>query len=221
MSMAFAYGAIHAAGPGHGKALAASYVLSHKPSPIGGVLFGLLIALLHGFSGIVGVIGLRYFIEKSLNETLTSVTNVTQVVSFGLIFVLGLGIFLKHCYALFVKSAPKIENSSPMKTMGILLPWAAAVGLVPCPAVVMVMLFCLSMDAMIIGLCTSVCVVLGMGTTICLVVVAVIFGKGGILHIPLISQHQAVETWLGLFSGAAISFFGIIFLIASISTFGQ
>ncbi len=219
MGVAFGYGAIHAAGPGHGKAVAASYVLSHKPSPIGGVLFGLLIALIHGSSGIVGVIGLRYFIERGFNDTLTSITTVTQAVSFGLISILGLGIFFKHCYSLFIKSASRIENPSPMKTVGSLLPWAAAVGLVPCPAVVMVMLFCLSMDAMILGLCTSICVVLGMGTTICLVVVTVIFGKGGILQIPLINQNQTVEKWLGLFSGAAISFFGIIFFIASLSAF--
>ena len=48
------------------------------------------------------------------------------------------------------------------------LPWAVAVGLVPCPAVVMVMLFCLSMDVVILGLLLAVCISIGMATTISL-----------------------------------------------------
>jgi ABC-type nickel/cobalt efflux system permease component RcnA len=59
MGLAFIYGAIHAVGPGHGKFVATSYILSHRVSITGGVLLGLCIATLHGFTGAIGVLALR------------------------------------------------------------------------------------------------------------------------------------------------------------------
>ena len=64
-----------------------------------------------------------------------------------------------------------------------LVPWALAVGLVPCPAVVMVMLFCLSMDALALGLVLAVFISLGMALTISGVVIAVF---GAIFFIAVI-----------------------------------
>jgi len=70
-----------------------------------------------------------------------------QVVSFGLIALLGLGILIKNGWTIRTRiKARSVQAPSRReeKTRG-LLPWAMAVGLVPCPGVVMVMLFCLSM----------------------------------------------------------------------------
>ena len=110
MGLAFAYGVIHAAGPGHGKLVAMSYVLSHKTSIVSGLLLGLFIAIIHGFSGAIGVLGLRYIIQWGVSETLTTATTVTQIVSYGLITLLGLGILLKNGYALFFSSASERET---------------------------------------------------------------------------------------------------------------
>lgn len=111
MGLAFVYGVIHAAGPGHGKFAAMSYILSHKSSITGGLLFSLCIAILHGFSGAIGVLGLRYIIQQSTSETLATVTTVTQIASFGLITLLGLGICLKSGYTLFFMSSPETETA--------------------------------------------------------------------------------------------------------------
>ena len=51
--IAFSYGVLHAAGPGHGKAVAASFIISHKGNVIESLLFGNMIAFFHGFSGIL------------------------------------------------------------------------------------------------------------------------------------------------------------------------
>ena len=151
MGLAYAYGAIHAAGPGHGKVVAMSYALSHRPSVLGGMGFGLCIAIIHGLSGIVGVLGLRYIIKRSVSQTLAAVTDITQMVSFGLIAILGVGILAKHAYALFFMPEPESKRESEPVVKKSVWPWAVAVGVVPCPAVVMVMLFCLSMDNLYSG----------------------------------------------------------------------
>lgn len=215
IALSFGYGAIHAAGPGHGKFVAVSYVLSHKISVAGGVMFGVSIALIHGFSGVAGVLGLRYILNRNISETLGSVTTATQIISFGLIALLGLGIFLKSGYGLIGKPAsePAADKSTPSKKG--LLPWAAAVGLVPCPAVVMVMLFCLSMDVLILGIILSICISFGMAATICLAVITIAVGKAGVLQALPEKRVQLIENTIGLVSGMAVMVFGAVLCIAS------
>jgi ABC-type nickel/cobalt efflux system permease component RcnA len=216
MGLAFAYGVVHAAGPGHGKAVAMSYVLSHRPSLTGGIVFGLCIAVIHGLSGIIGVLGLRYVIERSVSQTLASVTSVTQVVSFGLITILGLVLLVKHIHALSSTSEPEFEATSNKAIIKGVWPWALAVGVVPCPAVVMVMLFCLSMDVMMLGLLLSICISLGMGSTISMVVGATIVGKAGAMRAVSPTRAKQVECVVGVFSGVAITGFGALLLIPAI-----
>lgn len=218
MGLAFLYGAIHAVGPGHGKFVAMSYVLSHRSSIAGGLLFGLCIASIHGFSGIVGVLGLRYIIQRSVSETLMTITTVTQIISFGLIALLGLGILLKNGYVLFLKSGPRNEAAPEKTSRKELLTWAVAVGLVPCPAVVMVMLFCMSMDVLILGLLLGVCISLGMAATISFVVTTVILGKKGVITAVSKKRMKMIERSVGLLSGAVITVFGTLLLITTINS---
>jgi nickel/cobalt transporter (NicO) family protein len=219
IGIAFLYGVIHAAGPGHGKVVAMSYVLSHRATVLGGILFGMCFAAIHAFSGAVGVLGLRFIIQRSVSETLASVTTTTQIVSFGLITLLGLAILIKHGYA-FVNPAisNKVKHSNNKVGRKSVLAWAVTVGLVPCPAVVMVMLFCLSMDALILGLLLAACISLGMATTISIVVIAIVLGKTGVLSVVSEKYAKRVEGTIGLLSGAAISIFGALFFISTLNS---
>ena len=211
----FAYGAVHAAGPGHGKFVAMSYVLSHRATLAQGLLFGNAIALIHGFSGAVGVLCLRYILQHSVSKTLGEVTHTTQIVSFALIFLLGLGIFLAKGYALFFKHGSNLteERKTIRKSW---VPWALAVGLVPCPAVVMVMLFCMSMEALPLGVMMAVAISLGMATTLSFVIVAAIAGKTGVMQTVSSRRREMVEHGVGMVSGAAVMGFGGLFFLAFI-----
>ena len=211
IGLAFLYGVIHAAGPGHGKVVAMSYVLSHRATILGGVLFGLCFAIIHALSGAVGVIGLRYIIQSSVSETLASVTTTTQIVSFGLITLLGLIILIKHGYAFVNIATSNKERSSDKASRKGVLAWAVTVGLVPCPAVVMVMLFCLSMDAIILGLLLAACISIGMAITISFVVITIVMGKSGVLSVVSKNYATRIEGTIGLLSGVAISIFGTHF----------
>jgi ABC-type nickel/cobalt efflux system permease component RcnA len=135
-----------------------------------------------------------------------------------LITLLGLIILIKHGYAFVNPAAPnKVEQSNKAGRKSVLA-WAVTVGLVPCPAVVMVMLFCLSMDVVILGLLLSACISLGMATTISIVVIAIVFGKTGILSVVSQKYAKRVERTIGLLSGAAISIFGALFFISTLNS---
>jgi ABC-type nickel/cobalt efflux system permease component RcnA len=221
MLIAFAYGAIHAAGPGHGKFVAISYVLSHQTAGASGIFLGMGIALVHGLSGVVGVVGLHFLLRWGASDTLTRVTSVTQVVSFGLITLLGAAIFSKHACALFSTGRERGGTALPagrqVASKGW-LPWAAAIGLVPCPAVVMTMLFCLSMDVLLLGLVLAACITLGMATTIAAVASLVVAGKAGFLAVLSGEGHsQKIEWGLGMLSGAVVVLFGTLFLLSTLN----
>ncbi|MDY6844219.1 MAG: hypothetical protein SVW57_09050 [Thermodesulfobacteriota bacterium] len=218
IGLAFLYGVIHAAGPGHGKVVAMSYVLSHRATIFGGMLFGLCFAFIHALSGAVGVLGLRYIIQRSVSETLASVTTTTQIVSFGLITLLGLVILIKHGYTFINPTSLNKERRSDKASLKGVFAWALTIGLVPCPAVVMVMLFCLSMDAMILGLLLAACISIGMATTISFVGIAVVIGKTGTLGVVSKNYAIRVEGIIGLLSGVAISIFGALFFLSTINS---
>jgi nickel/cobalt exporter len=218
MLIAFGYGVIHAAGPGHGKAVAMSYMMSRNPSIANGVLFGTLIAFTHGFSGALCVLGLHYVLKQSVTGTLITVSHVTQLVSFSLITLLGIAILVKNVRELFLKTKSSFfqPDSDSAENKKKFLPWAMAVGLVPCPGVVMVMLFCLSMDVMLLGLILAVCISLGMAVTISFVVTAVVVGKTGILSAASKKRTEIIEGVVGILSGTAISLLGTLFLLTTI-----
>lgn len=214
--LAFGYGAIHSAGPGHGKVVSSSYILSHNVSISGGLLFAFVFAFVHGLSGAVAVLGLRYVLQQGVADTLGDVTTVTQVVSFGLITLLGLIIFSKSTRDLIVSRRARPVHSHGHEPGKGLLAWAGTVGLVPCPAVVMVMLFCISMDGLILGLVLAACISLGMATTISVVAVSVILGKTGLMQTVLKKHSVTAEHVIRILSSLIIIAFGLIFLITGL-----
>ena len=216
LMLAFLFGIVHAAGPGHGKAVAMSYILSRNPSFAGGLLFGILIAFSHGLSGVICVFGLHYVLKSSISGTLAGVSHVTQIVSFGLIALLGLFILIKNGYALISRlgSPPELSENGRNTSGKGLLPWAVTVGLVPCPGVVMVMLFCLSMNAAVLGVALAACISLGMAVTVSFFVILVVAGKAGIFNVIPTRRVETIEGVIGLASGAATATLGTIFLLA-------
>ncbi|WP_462325324.1 nickel/cobalt transporter [Desulfoplanes sp.] len=212
---AFAYGVVHAAGPGHGKAVAMTYILSQNASIGGGILFGASIALIHGVSGALSVLALHYILQQSVTGTLASVTTTTQLVSFGLITLLGAWIVSTHVREWFRPVESATHGGDAEKGNPRLLPWALSVGMVPCPGVVMVMLFCLSMGVFSLGLMAAAAISLGMAVTVSLVVVCVVLGRNACVGRLSAERAHRLEQILGVVSGLAVAALGVVFFRAA------
>ncbi len=214
--VAFAYGVIHAAGPGHGKLFAISYILSQRPGLFRGILFGNFIALFHGLSGILFVLIIRIILQKSITGTLEDVTRITQIISFSLITCLGLGILIKSIYR-WIKSAknssPSFDKSDKQYFNSPLLS-ALVVGMIPCPGVVMVMLFALSMNLVGLGIMLGVTLSLGMAITITCVVVIGVLGKTASLGMVAKNSGLVIrlEYLIETIAGLMITCLGLLFL---------
>ena len=176
---AFIYGVIHAAGPGHGKAFALVYLVSENRSIYSALLFGNMIAFFHGLSGAGLVLLLHFILQTGVAKSLGSVTNITQIVSYSLIAMLGAALFIKNGCQIFWQKKNKTDKGLGGRVTGRNSTVAAAliVGGVPCPGVVLVMLFALSMNMTGLGLVLAFALSFGMAVTISIVVAAGLAGK--------------------------------------------
>jgi len=89
ITISFLYGVFHAAGPGHGKAVIGTYLLSHESKLKKGIALSFASAFIQGLSAIVLVEGLVGIIGLSRSDAKDAVP-MLEMVSFGLIALIGL-----------------------------------------------------------------------------------------------------------------------------------
>jgi ABC-type nickel/cobalt efflux system permease component RcnA len=87
--------------------------------------------------------------------------------------------------------------------------------MVPCPGVVMVMLFCLSMGVFSLGLMAAAAISLGMALTVSLVVVCVVLGRKACMGRLSAERAQRLEQILGIVSGLVVAVLGYVFFRAA------
>ena len=219
-ALAFIYGMVHSAGPGHGKFIAMSYLISCGRSYSKAILFGNFIAFFHGLSGVVFVLIARLLMQRTITGTLEETTHNIQLISFGMIFLLGLFLLIRSVITLKRTDSGSDHNSkSPqMRIAGNPIVMALAVGVVPCHGVVLVMLFCLSMEMIGLGMILSFWIALGMAITI---TGAVVFGLTGKKIITRFSGRHEKIVWLierivEISAACAITILGFLFFMANL-----
>ena len=67
LGIAFLYGLIHAAGPGHGKALVGFYFVSNKSDYKKAFKMGYLISIIHAISALVFTFGIYFILHNPFN----------------------------------------------------------------------------------------------------------------------------------------------------------
>ncbi|MBW1797066.1 MAG: hypothetical protein JRJ21_01400 [Deltaproteobacteria bacterium] len=218
--IAFAYGVLHAAGPGHGKAVAVSYLLSRSKKAGPGIILGNLIALFHGLSGVGLVLIVHFALRKSITGSLESTAHATQIISYSLIVLLGAVLLARSLVSWRRHTGNKGSSNSGRSEEKLMHPMAVAlaVGMIPCPGVVLVMLFCLSLNIVGLGLLLAFSVTLGMGVTISAVGVVAIGGKNLALGVMEGRHKMAEKIELGIETAASfmVMTFGLLFLAVTI-----
>ncbi len=86
--LSLAYGIFHAAGPGHGKMVIASYMLANERALRRGLVIAIGAALLQGFSA-VAIIGIGAVVFRATAKHMTAAANAVEIASYAGIAVLG------------------------------------------------------------------------------------------------------------------------------------
>lgn len=160
-ALAFGYGVIHALGPGHGKALVAGYLLAN-PTKRGHVFqIGFLIALIHACSALCVTAAAMYVVKTSTMRLFGDVNPPLFQISGALILMMGAWLL----YDVWQSKRIQTESIRPHKSrFGVIV----SAGIVPCPGVITLNFFAITLGHLAIGFIASLFMSIGMGLSISL-----------------------------------------------------
>lgn len=206
LGIAFAYGVIHAAGPGHGKALVGFYFLKQGGSMKRAFKMGYLIAIVHATSALILTFFVYYIIEKLFTKTFHNIAHTSMLISAILIITVGLYlVYEAYKHRKEVDEKIHVKNRSDVAV-------AFSAGIVPCPGVMTITLFAISLGHYLVGIATALVMSIGMGLTISLAGIfsVALHKKGG----NAFGKYGYV---LEFFAAALIIGLGVFLLLANIS----
>ncbi|CCD96634.1 putative High affinity nickel transporter [Bradyrhizobium sp. ORS 375] len=88
LAISFAYGIFHAAGPGHGKAVIASYLVANQETAKRGIVLSFASGLMQALVA-VAIVGIGAVLLNATAASMCSAEKVVEIASYGLIALLG------------------------------------------------------------------------------------------------------------------------------------
>jgi nickel/cobalt transporter (NicO) family protein len=110
IGLGLVYGVFHAAGPGHGKAVIASYMIANERSLKRGALLALLAALLQAMVAIV-LVGAAGFVFNATASEMNRAANLLQLASYGGVVAIGLWLCWRKGGALVAAAQSYFERN--------------------------------------------------------------------------------------------------------------
>ncbi|MBA7658346.1 hypothetical protein ES703_66296 [subsurface metagenome] len=184
-----------------------------------GIIVGNLIAFLHAISALIIVVTLYFIVKKAFLTSFEDLRRIIRVISYTLIILIGLFLLLKTLVDLSKKKSLQknsiIYEQVNMKSM---LPLVLAIGMIPCPGAVIILLFSISMGVLKIGIMLTLIMALGMAVTISAVGVLTIITKQGVLRFVFRQSkvRNIFQVTSGILGSLLILFFGTFLLLGSI-----
>lgn len=175
VAVALGVGAVHALAPGHGKAVAAAYLVGDRGRVRDAVVLGAVVALMH--TGSVLALGLALWSATSRPDA-ARLTDALQLVT-GLLFA-GLGAWLLHRRWRERGRPHEHAPAAPLSRQGVVALGAAG-GLLPSPSALLVLLTALAVGRLALGLTLIAAFSVGLAVTVTLTGVAVLRGRD-VLH---------------------------------------
>ncbi len=104
IAIAFGYGVLHAAGPGHGKAVISSYVLANEQTVRRGIALSFLAALFQALSAILFV-GVLAIALKQTSIEMRATESTIETISWGLVALIGAYLLWRQIAGLWTSRA--------------------------------------------------------------------------------------------------------------------
>ena len=232
LAVAFAYGAIHAFGPGHGKFVVVSYFLGREARVMRGVVMALQIAIVHVIAAIVIVWLADLVLRGGFGLGLSDVPGV-RAASF--LIIVGIGLYMLYQA---VRASLRARghgahahhhdhghhhhhhgHSHGSKTEGGIL--ALAAGMVPCPGAVLIMLYAVANDMIVPGSLLVAAMSLGIGSSICVLGVGAILARQAAMRVMERSGGggaNALRHGMNYAGAALVTLVGLVSFIAFLNT---
>ncbi len=160
LGIAFVYGLIHAAGPGHGKALVALYFTSNQSDYKKAFKMGYMISNIHAISALIFTFGIFFILKTMFRKNFNEFSDIAMLIS--ALMIISVGLYLIYeAYSGRKHKEKRVKKSSKSEVAV-----AFSAGVVPCPGVMTIVLFCIVLDQFTLGVLAAVAMSIGMGLTI-------------------------------------------------------
>jgi ABC-type nickel/cobalt efflux system permease component RcnA/ABC-type uncharacterized transport system substrate-binding protein len=243
LGLAFGYGVLHAAGPGHGKVVIASYLLATRETLARGVLISFVSALAQGVVAIA-IVGVFALALQATSAVMTRVAGIAEIASYGIVALVGAWLLARKLMAFLPAPRPAASLSAaaaapaphvhgpdcghvhapdPRLLSGPFdLKTAAAatlaVGLRPCTGALLVLVFAMAQGVFGAGLAAVLAMSLGTGATVAaLATIAVLF-KG--LAVRLAARRErwqvALSQGIEVLGALVVLLFGVVLFTAAL-----
>ena len=175
--LGFTYGVVHAAGPGHGKAVISAYILADDRSAIWrGFTLSLAAALVQAFVA-VALVGVLTLVLGATARSMNAATRWVEIISFAAIALIGLVILWRKSGVLVAAwrgeasacapgcshdvALPAPESRPFRETAGVVL----AAGIRPCAGAIIVLVFAASQGILWAGVAATLAMAMGTALT--------------------------------------------------------
>lgn len=235
--LSFAYGVVHAAGPGHGKVVISSYLMANEESARRGILIAFLAAMVQASIAVV-IFGVIAIALNMTSMAMTDTARAFELGSYGLIAALGLFLLFRkvgmlvrnghdHVHGLDHahgpdcghSHAPSPEIAAKARGLGGALAAVVSVGIRPCSGALIVLAFALAQGIFWAGVASTFLMGLGTALTIATLAVIAVYAKGFATRMAGAGSNSAGMVLAGLeIAGAlVITAFGLLLLAGALS----
>ncbi len=246
IALSFGYGIVHAAGPGHGKAVISSYVLANEETVRRGIVLSFVSAIAQALTA-VALVGLLAILFNSSGARITGWANTLETASYALIAGLGLYLLVRELLALFRRGsalqhddrhahghhaghdhdhncgcghlhAPPADALKQPVTLKSMAAVVAAVGIRPCTGAILVLIFALAQDLFWAGVAATFVMALGTAITVSALAALAVGSRDFALRYAGAGSGWASTIWTACSLGGAAAIFllGAVLFAASL-----
>ena len=244
VTLSFLYGVFHAAGPGHGKVVISTYILTNESQLRRGLLLSISCALCQGLTAIIAVALTAGLLGFTLRQAQGAATDL-ETISYGLVALLGLVLILSRARRLYRWLGPAanlyghLSQSNPEQhhhgapcpscdhghgptgqDLDTPLSWkgfagmVTSVGLRPCSGAVLVLLVAYSLDLRWAGTGAVLAMSLGTAITVSVLATLSVYARKGALWLASLIPVPTVRLAAAFDLVTVVG--GLVILIAGI-----
>jgi nickel/cobalt exporter len=222
LAAAFAFGAVHALSPGHGKTLVAAYLVGSRGTPKHAILLGLMVTFTHTISvfalGLVTLYLSRFVLPEKITPVLGVISGLTIVwVGATLLYRRTVGRRPQQVSGLVHDHGDgRMHTHVPEEiSMGGLIALGASGGLVPCPSALVLLLTSVSLNRVAFGLTLLTAFSAGLAVVLSAVGLIVLYAKHLLPDGAKTAQNPWFR-WLPVASAALVTCIGIAMTLVSL-----
>ena len=204
LAICLVYGMLHALGPGHGKSIVVGYFIARRGRWKQGVALGAGITIVHTLSAVLLLFVLYAIFKATVFAAFETGRIGVEKASYGLIMLTGLLLVILGIRDFFKQRKTRSGGKDalpPVAKWREIIGVAAVTGIVPCPAVALIVLFCLLNSMVALSLLGAFVICIGMIiTNVSFGIAAVAIRKGidkGSSRTRIASTLYTVATLVG------------------------